>query len=304
MVSLCLLAPGVVPCFNLFMRNPLNKIWFGLKNADQVADKIWKNIVPQFIYKMVGKFYLIPENIKRRLYPVSAVPIEKKGKHKTIVDNYWGEHTVYSDEFESAYQSRKYLEWRAKEYPKFIELMELYGDHEGETILDYGCGPANDSVGFALWSNAKKIIGIDVSSKALKIAQHRLWLHRLSPERIRLIKSSDSSYKIPLKDESVNYIYSEGVIHHTSNQSGILKEFYRILQHGGVTAIMVYNYDSVWVHLYVAYLQMIKEKAYPDNFTVRQVFTKTSDGPNCPIADCYKPAEFEKMGRDAGFKTE
>ncbi len=84
--------------------------------------------------------------------------------------------------------------------------MELYGTHKNETVLDYGCGPGNDLVGFLLYSKAKKVIGIDISRKALELAASRLRLHRIDPERVQLIETKDSRPVIPLVAESIEYV--------------------------------------------------------------------------------------------------
>ncbi len=82
--------------------------------------------------------------------------------------------------------------------------MGLYGSHDNEVILDYGCGPGNDLVGYGVYSNAKKLIGIDVSEKALELARRRLLLHKISPERIELIQTSDSNVRNPLGNCTVD----------------------------------------------------------------------------------------------------
>src|SRR5215475_4593523 len=94
----------------------------------------------------------------------------------TPVDVYWGEHTVNSVPFKTADESLKYLQWRSEQYPAFHEFMQLYGNHDDQVVLDYGCGPGNDLVGFLVYTNAKEVIGIDVSEKALGLAMQRLAL--------------------------------------------------------------------------------------------------------------------------------
>lgn len=223
---------------------------------------------------------------------------------KTSVDQYWSDHTVSVGEFKSVLASKRNLAWRFRWYPKFKELMELYGDHRGEVILDYGCGPGNDIVGFGLYSNGKKIIGVDVSLKALRLAQQRVNLHNsIKPERIELIQIFDKIAKIPLKDKSVDYIYSEGVLHHTTNPLAILEEFYRILKPGSEVLVMVYNYYSVFVHLWLAYERMVVKKDYP-GLDIVKAFNKSTDGENCPISRYYKPQEFIGLGEKAGFSCE
>jgi SAM-dependent methyltransferase len=203
----------------------------------------------------------------------------------------------------SSFQSRKYLEWRFSEYPLFREFMQLYSDHSDEVILDYGCGPGNDLTGFALYSRAKEIVGCDVSKNALQLAQHRLALHRIDPERIKLFRTSDLQNDLPLEDDSVDYIHCAGVLHHVSEPECIVKEFYRILKPGSKACIMVYNYNSLWVHLYTAYKKMILEDAFP-GLSLEETFSRNTDGENCPIARYYTSDDFLKVCREVGFRGE
>ncbi len=232
------------------------------------------------------------------------IPIENAEEPKlTAVDRYWGQHTVRSSPFRNARKSLSYLEWRFSQYPLFRELMDLWGQHDEQTVVDYGCGPGNDLVGFLIYTRASKVIGIDVSEKALRLARRRLQLHRVSPQRIRLIKVSDNDTNIPLEDQSVDYIYSEGVLHHTSNPQAILKEFYRILKQDKYICIMVYNRNSVFVNLHIAYKVMVLQRHYP-GLSLEQVFSRSTDGVDCPISRYYNPDDFITMCETAGFDAE
>ncbi len=218
----------------------------------------------------------------------------------TSADLYWGQHTVNSTPFKSTAASLSYLEWRFEEYPMFRDLMQLYGEHEDQIILDYGCGPGNDLVGFSVYSKAKKVIGIDVSLKALDLAAGRLALHHIDPARIELIRITDSNTTIPLLRDSVDYIYCGGVLHHTSNPEAILQEFYRVLRQGSEACVMVYNRNSLWLHLYTAYDKMILKTAFP-GLSLTEAFSKNTDGEACPISRCYAPEMFIAMCKQAGF---
>lgn len=231
-----------------------------------------------------------------------------KADQTTEVDDFWGEHLVETTWFQTALQSRRHLEWRASLYPLFPEFMDLYGNHDGEVVLDYGCGPANDLVGYAIYTKARKIIGIDISAKALRAAQHRLSLHNVDPARVELIHSADTATVIPLEDESVDYFQCLGVLHHTSHPEALLREFYRILKGGAEARVMVYNRDSVWVHLYAAYQRLILQNAFPGK-TVHEVFHLTvdteADGTGkCPIARCHNWEEFSRVCEANGFRVE
>jgi len=219
------------------------------------------------------------------------------------VDAYWNRHTVNSTPFKSAQESSAYLEWRFGEYPLFREFMGLYGDHDGETVLDYGCGPGNDLVGFLTCSRAAKVIGVDVSEKALNLARERLALHEIDPSRFALIRKTDADSRVPLDPASVDYLYCEGVLHHPTDPGAILREFARVLKSGGASVIMVYNKDSVWRHLYTAYMKVIVENAFP-GLSLDDAFARNTDGEECPISRSYRSGEFASMCRGAGFEVE
>lgn len=222
---------------------------------------------------------------------------------RTAVDRYWTEHTVAAKRFARARDSEAFLEWRFQQYPLFREFTGLWGEHDGEVMLDYGCGPGNDLTGYALYTGAARIIGFDVSPRALELARDRLALHRIPSERVELIEVSDSTVGIPLDDASVDFVQSQGVLHHTSAPEAIVRELSRVLRPGGRGLIMVYNRDSVWFHLYTAYERMIVENMFP-GADVHEAFRRNTDGPECPISRSYPPEEFAALCRSAGFAVE
>lgn len=218
----------------------------------------------------------------------------------TAVDTYWAEHTVHSAPFHSARSSLAYLRRRSRDYPLFEQLMELYGDHRRDTVVDFGCGPGNDLVGFLVLGRARRVIGIDVSRRALELARRRLALHRIDGARATLIQIGDGAAAVPLGDASVDYLYCEGVLHHTSDPGGLLHEFRRIVKPGARVAIMVYNRDSIYYHLFTAYQRQVLEGAF-DGLSVDEAFRRNTDGDECPISRAYRPLDFVDLCRDAGF---
>lgn len=222
----------------------------------------------------------------------------------TAVDSYWGEHTVHSTPFRSARASLAYLRRRSREYPLFEQLMELYGNHEHDTVVDYGCGPGNDLVGFLVSGRARRVIGVDISRKALELARRRLALHRIDGSRATLVQMGDGDPQIPLDNSSIDYLYCEGVLHHTSDPAGALREFHRIVTPEATLAIMVYNRDSLYYHLFTAYQRQVLEGAFA-GLSIDEAFRRNTDGEACPIARAYVPdafvAECEQAGFDARF---
>lgn len=258
-----------------------------------------KEQTARVVWSLAGKF--------NRPGPAAEIKRVSNGS-ATTVDSFWGEHVVSDTEFKSAFQSRKYLEWRASIHPLFEELMNLYGEHTDEVVLDYGCGPGNDLVGYSIYTRARKVIGIDISAKALQMAQHRLSLHRVDPERIELIQTTDTAETVPLEDETVDYLQCLGVLQHASHPEALLREFHRVLKTGSEARVMVYNRESVWVNLYAAYEKLVLQNAFPGQ-TVDEIFHRTvdveADGTGlCPIARCYRWQEFSRLCEESGFRTD
>lgn len=251
------------------------------------------NALVDTVRALLGRF--------RHLPPPEA-PVDS-GTFRSPVDAYWNAHTVNSIALGSAWQSRRYMQWRFRQYPLFREFMGLWGQHDGETILDYGCGPGDDVAGFLAHSRARRVIGADISARALELAKARAGLHREAEGRLELLLLSDAQPRIPLADGEVDYIHSGGVLHHSSQPDLIVREFARVLKPTGRACIMVYNRDSVWYHLYTAYVRMLEEGAFA-GMSVEDAFARNVDGPNCPIARCYRPEQWLELCRAAGFETE
>jgi ubiquinone/menaquinone biosynthesis C-methylase UbiE len=233
-----------------------------------------------------------------REFEIESVP--GAASEQSAVDLFWATNTVAVRDIRSVSDSLDQLDWRFSIYPKFREFSGLYEKYTGQTILDYGCGPGNDVVGFAVHTRVPRLIGIDISLKALHVTARRLALHQIDPRRIRLIHISDMQPAIPLEDNSVTHVNCQGVLHHSSFPGSILNEFHRVLVPDGTACIMVYNRDSLWFHLYTAYEKMIVEEKFGD-LTLDEAFAKNTDGAGCPESRCYRPSDFVALCEGTGF---
>lgn len=241
--------------------------------------------------------------------PTLAKKIARSLGVKTVADylmgrkpaenaQYWSDVNVTDHlRFPSAEASLEYFHWRNTQYHNYIELMPVTGQ-DGKAVLDYGCGPGNDLAGFAACSKPSRLVGLDISLRSIAEAKDRVALHCDHAE-VRPIIESDS--RIPLDDASMDYIHSSGVVHHAVDPAKVLREFRRVLKPTGRCRIMIYNYDSLWLHLWVAYIKQYLENTFP-GLGLREAFARTTDGVNCPIARVYKPQEFIDVVEPCGFK--
>ncbi len=210
--------------------------------------------------------------------------------------DYWTAYNVTGHHaFKTREESLAYMRWRFDQYPNYETLMPCAG-FDDKIILDYGCGPGHDVVGFSEYSKPKKIIAMDVSSSSLDETKKRIALHNAtSYVEVKLIKEKE---KLPIEDNSIDYIHSSGVLHHTPNMPEILNEFRRILKPNGIIRIMVYNHDSIWTQLYVPYILQIKQNIY-SNLSLNEAFKRSTDGEFCPISNNYTPEAFLEIGSQA-----
>ena len=211
---------------------------------------------------------------------------------------YWSVYSVAENKFNSREDSLNHFYWRSDQYIDYLKLMPVSGLND-RVVLDFGCGPGNDIVGFIEHSKPIKLIGADVSNRSLEMANNRLALH---PGEVELIKLDENDSNIPLPSNSVDYIHTSGVLHHVKNLKPTLRELFRILKPEGELRVMVYNYYSVWFHLNTAYIQRLRLRNFGADRSLYEIFRSTTDGKECPISNIYKPDNFLEIVNGMGFE--
>jgi ubiquinone/menaquinone biosynthesis C-methylase UbiE len=113
--------------------------------------------------------------------------------------------------------------WRSDNYFGYIQLMPVEG-LDGKIILDFGCGPGHDIVGFGALSKRARLVGMDVPPTSLAGAQTRVALHSARCELIRL---DPRRTELPLPSSSMGYAHRSGVLHHLPDALAALRELRR-----------------------------------------------------------------------------
>ena len=108
-------------------------------------------------------------------------------------------------------------------------------DYVGKEVLDAGCGTGEYSCWYA--RRGAEVTGVDLSEPSLKIASH--YSQREGLTNIRFEKQSVLQLDFP--DESFDYAYSMGVLHHTPDPYGGFRELCRVVRPGGVIMVSLYN---------------------------------------------------------------
>jgi SAM-dependent methyltransferase len=101
---------------------------------------------------------------------------------------------------------------------------------EGETLLDLGCGTGLDLYFYAKKAGElEKIFGIDISEEMIEKAKENM--KRVGIKNVEIICCHADD--IPLEDNSMDIVTSNGIYNLSPDKETVLKEVYRILKPGG-----------------------------------------------------------------------
>lgn len=101
-------------------------------------------------------------------------------------------------------------------------------------VLDLGCGPGFWTVELAL-RGYKYITAADLTHNALILTRKRCMLYDVSANF-----SQQNAEQLAFKDASFAHVNCQGVIHHTLDTEGCIREIARVLEEGGTASISVY----------------------------------------------------------------
>lgn len=121
--------------------------------------------------------------------------------------------------------------------PWMSEVFE-YDQHEGELILDVGCGTGIDLLRYT--QGGARVVGIDLTENPLKIAKEKI--HEIGDFH-SLVRCDLEN--MPLKDGTFDVVYSNGVLHHTPDHKKGIQEIFRVLEPGGKTVVLLYHKYSL-----------------------------------------------------------
>ncbi len=102
--------------------------------------------------------------------------------------------------------------------------------HEGDSVLDIGCGAGVDlCVASLLVGSSGSVFGVDITPAMVEKAKHNVTIAGLS--NITAYKSSFD--ELPIKDNSISIVISNGAINLAASKEAVLSEIYRVLINGG-----------------------------------------------------------------------
>src|SRR5438067_2027742 len=153
------------------------------------------------------------------------------------VEAFWGteacgthfvpEASDLADFYEKFREQRYRTEWH-------IPLLVPFAEAKGKSVLEIGIGNGADAVMFAL--NGARYTGVDLTETALEATRRHFDILSLTGTFLR-----ENAESLSFADESFDWVYSHGVLHHTPNTQKAIDEVWRVLKPDGRAIIMLYH---------------------------------------------------------------
>ena len=134
--------------------------------------------------------------------------------------------------------------YRYTEYAPWMSSVMGFDKHAGAKLLEIGCGMGTDLLQFA--RGGAFCTGIDLTPRSIAITRHRFKLY--SKQGAFMIADGEH---LPFLADSFDVVYSNGVLHHTPDTAGAIREIHRVLCKGGIAKVMLYHRNSLnyWVEI-------------------------------------------------------
>ena len=109
-----------------------------------------------------------------------------------------------------------------------------FDDLCAKNVLEIGIGQGTHAQ--LLAPRCKSFTGIDLTSHAINMTSRRLKMFGISGNVLQM-----DAEAMHFPDNSFDYIWSWGVIHHSADTGRVVREMHRVLRTGGKCTVMVYN---------------------------------------------------------------
>ncbi len=195
--------------------------------------------------------------------------------YKSNTIHNWTEAPCGSNYGKSEFGSRDFFEeievYRYSSHPWIRQAIASF-DIEGKCVLEIGIGVGTDHLNLA--RRGARMCGVDLAPRNLEITSKRFRVYGFQSGLI-----IGDAENLPYADNSVDFVYAFGVIHHCLDTKKTISEIYRVLRPGGRCFVTVYHKNSVffwWTVFFVEFFlkggwrkrsiqQQISLVEYPNN---------------------------------------
>jgi 2-polyprenyl-3-methyl-5-hydroxy-6-metoxy-1,4-benzoquinol methylase len=165
--------------------------------------------------------------------------------------SWWTDHTMSYDWMQKIGANRFSKEWFDELDRRFIYAARLFAHDRspfdriipferlrGRKVLEIGCGMGLHSELISCCGG--DLTAIDLSETSVLATRTRAQLKNLK----YVVRQMDAE-ELEFPDQSFDFVWSWGVIHHSSQTGRIIREIHRVLKPGGEVRVMVYNLEGM-----------------------------------------------------------
>jgi SAM-dependent methyltransferase len=183
------------------------------------------------------------------------------------------------------------------ELPWLYEIIP-FASFRMQRVLELGCGAGYDAYEFCRYG--AYYCGIDIAPSNPRRTREHLALYGYATK----VVEGDIEW-LPFKDESVDVVFSNGVLHHTPDLQKSLTEGFRVLRHGGQFWMIVYNKHSIfyWVTL-VLYNHFLRGGFLRNSLRERLSMIEYTTNEERPLVNVYTGSFLKRLLRKTGFTIE
>jgi len=175
-----------------------------------------------------------------------------------------------------------------------MPLNNLFGKH----VLEIGSGSGGHSALFAKYGAI--VTSADITLVRAVSTQNKFRLLGELAGGCQAIQSD--AELLPFNDNSFDIVYSNGVLHHTSDSQGAVAEVYRVLKREGQAIIMLYCKNSwhYWINMFLS-VGILQGKLFRDRNWLGKATEwggKNRQSIENPVTKCYNRSGIEKLFKD------
>lgn len=169
----------------------------------------------------------------------------------------------------------------------FLRERYDFGAQRSKRVLDLGCGSGVCACLFA--ERGADVTAVDLTETGVELAARSA-----KSFGAKLDVARADAERLGLRDDSFDYVFSWGVLHHTSDPDGAFREVARVLKPHGRGLIMVYHRTSLVYYLKGLYWLLMKGKAFQGH-NLRSVQDFYTDG--------YYHRHYTRSGLTSALRT-
>jgi SAM-dependent methyltransferase len=215
---------------------------------------------------------------------------------KERVRAFWQAHPCGEKFSDAAPGTREFFERvEAHRYAKEWHIPEAadFAGARGLRVLEIGCGMGTDGARFA--AAGADYTGIDLTEAAIELARKKFATAGLKGE----FRVADAE-KLDFADGSFDVVYSHGVLHHTPDTEGAIREIHRVLKTGGRAIVMLYHRGSYNYRIGIRVLRRAGAVLLKSNAGIRLVNLVTGE----PVDSLREHAALVKASRNGYLSSD